>query len=388
MTHHPGLPLLYQCNRSSWSLVYHRMQITVKIKYRPRHRAVTEQRQSNSEVCASRFSSPHTTASIGHAASVSHIHKERKINSGVNVLNHFFDLRKKLPEPAIDSSWRVEAASDGAKKVTPLDHISVEEVQVNPGSRIVVHTDPRSAGADRFRFLRMCLRELWNSGKLKTLHITSPFPQEGKSTIALNLATALAEGGKRTVLLIEADLHRPTLTEQLGLDRRAGLADCLESSLNPVSVLRRLEPLGWYLLPAGEPRSNPTELLQTEAFGGVLQKLSPHFDWILIDSPPVIPLTDALSIARHANATLLVAREGRTPREAIERAIAVLGRQRVLGIVLNAVEGLDRMYSGYYGYSGYPENNRLTQAGRVETLKDSRGRTALPVKHSAHIPEK
>ena len=244
-------------------------------------------------------------------------------------------------------------------------------------------SDPRSAGADRFRFLRMCLREVGNAGKLKSLQITSPLAQDGKSTIALNLATALAEGGKRTVLLIEADLHRPNLSAQLGIEKRVGLADCLEGNLNPVSAVIRLEPLGWYLLPSGEPRSNPTELLQTDAFAGVLQRLSPFFDWILIDSPPVIPLTDALSLARQADATLLVAREGRTPREAIEKAIAVLGRKRVLGIVLNALQGLDRMYSGYYGYSGYSGSNDLREVGHPKSLKKSMGR---PVSKPSSLP--
>lgn len=361
------------------------MQITVKLKYRSKRRVVTEQRRPKAAMRGSlRFSGPHTLVSTDNLAS--HVDKQREDISGVAALNHFSDFIKKHPEPASDSSTSsAEAASDYVQRATQLDQIPVEEVQVHPGSRIVVHTDPRSAGADRFRFLRMCLRELWNAGKLKSLLITSPLPQDGKSTIALNMATALAEGGKRTVLLIEADLHRPTLTEQLGLERRAGLADCLEGSVNPFSALRRLEPLRWYLLPAGEPRSNPTELLQTEAFAGVLHKLSPHFDWILIDSPPVIPITDALSLARQANATLLVAREGRTPREAIEKAIAVLGRQRVLGIVLNAVEGLDRMYSGYYGYRGYSGSNALKDAGR-ETLKESKMRPALQAKHSVLDP--
>jgi capsular exopolysaccharide synthesis family protein len=314
-------------------------------------------------------------------------YEERENISGVNALKPLFDPHKKLPEPAGDSSLSsVDATSENVEKVIKLGQISTEEVQVHPASRIVMHTDPRSAGADRFRFLRMCLRELWNAGKLKSLLITSPLPQDGKSTIALNLATALAEGGKRTVLLIEADLHRPTLTEQLGLERGAGLADCLEGNLSPVSTLRRLEPLGWYLLPAGEPRSNPTELLQTDAFAGMLQKLSPHFDWILIDSPPVMPLTDALSLARHADATLLVAREGRTPREAIEKAIAVLGRQRVLGIILNAVEGLDRMYSGYYGYGGYSNNNGLKEIGSRDALKEPSVRPALGAKRSFFDP--
>lgn len=300
---------------------------------------------------------------------------------GVNVLNHSFDLPKNLAGPAADPSMPIEGLSNQVDKAIQLEQIPVEEVQVHPGSRIIMHTDPRSAGADRFRFLRMCLRELWNAGKLKSVLITSALPQDGKSTIALNLATALAEGGKRKVLLIEADLHRPTLIEQLGIEGRTGLADCLESGSDPALALRRLEPLGWFLLSAGQPCGHPTELLQTDAFARVLQKLSPHFDWILIDSPPVVPVTDALALARHANATLLVAREGRTPREAVEKAIAILGRQRVLGIVLNAVEGLERIYSGYYGYSGYSESSGLKQAERARTLKGAKGLPALEARH-------
>jgi capsular exopolysaccharide synthesis family protein len=364
------------------------MQITVKFKYRSKHPAVAEQRSSDSAVCGSLpLLVPPATISTGSGASISYVDKEHEIISGVNALNHFFDRREKLPARPSDSSLSsLAAAPEKADKVFRLQQVPTEEVQVSPGSRIIVHTDPRSPGADRFRFLRMCLRELWNAGKLKTLLITSPLPQDGKSTIALNLATALAEEGKRKVLLIEADLHRPTLTEQLGLDVREGLADCLEGSLNPFSALRRLEPLNWYLLPAGEPRSNPTELLQTEALADMLQNLSPHFDWILIDSPPVIPITDALSLARHANATLLVAREGRTPSDAIEKAIAVLGRQRILGIVLNAVERLDRLYSGYYGYGGYSGNSGVKTIRRVESSKKSLTTLAIEAKQSVLDP--
>ena len=287
---------------------------------------------------------------------------------GVDTLNYPSDFPKKLSDPSDTSSMPIETLSAQVEKSVHLDQIAIEEVEVRPGSRIVMHTDPRSAGADRFRFLRMCLRELWSAGKLKSLQITSPFPQDGKSTIALNLATALAEGGKRNVLLIEGDLHRPALSEQLGIETRPGLAECVEDSVTLGSALRRIEPLGWYLLTAGELRSNPTELLQTDAFASVIQRLTPHFDWVLIDSPPIIPLTDAMSIARQTNATLLVAREGHTTRQSIEKAIAMLGRQRVLGIILNAVEGLDRIYSGYYGYSRYPPANGLESIGHSTRL--------------------
>jgi capsular exopolysaccharide synthesis family protein len=247
-------------------------------------------------------------------------------------------------------------------------NIPVEEVHINPASRIVSYTDPSSPGADRFRFLRMRLRELWNTKNLRTLLITSPLPEDGKSTIALNLATALAEGGKRSVLLIEADLHRSPLTGHLGLKVGPGLGECLERGLNPLSAVRRLEPLGWYSLTAGQARRNPTDLLQGDALSVVRQKLSPHFDWILIDSPPVIPLTDALSLGRQANGSLLVARAGRTPSEAIEKAIELLGRQHVLGIVLNRVEEISRLYSGCYPYSG----NSNGSISRRSTEKQNR----------------
>jgi succinoglycan biosynthesis transport protein ExoP len=165
----------------------------------------------------------------------------------------------------------------------------------------------------------------------------------------LNLATALAERGKRNVLVVEADLHHSSLSEGLRLKPWAGLTECLlDDAMPPLSAIRRIEPLGWYLLPAGEPRRNPTELLQTPAFGAIMQKLAPSFDWILIDSPPVIPLTDALSLQQHADASLLVVRAGHTPREAVEQTIALLGKKNIVGIVLNGVEARDHLYYQYY----------------------------------------
>ena len=140
------------------------------------------------------------------------------------------------------------------------------------------------------------------------------------------------------------------LAGTLGLRPWNGLTECLtDDATSPLSAIRRIEPLGWYLLPAGEPRRNPTELLQTPAFGQIMQKLAPHFDWVLVDSPPVIPLTDSLSLQQHADACLLVVRAGRTPREAVEQTIALLDKKNVFGIVLNGVEARDHQYYQYYG---------------------------------------
>jgi capsular exopolysaccharide synthesis family protein len=242
--------------------------------------------------------------------------------------------------------------SQPGEKVFQLRSVGVEEVHLNPESRLVFQTDPSSPAADRFRFLRMRLRVLKSTAKLNNLLITSALPLDGKSTIALNLATALADAGKQTVLLLEADLYHPTLSQRLGLPIRPGLAECLESGSDPVSALRRLEPMRWYLLPAGTPQGNPTELLQGDSLPRLLQRLSPYFDWILIDSPPVVPLTDALIISQHVDASLLVVRADHTPREAIEEALKLLGPKKVLGILFNGVEGLNQLYSEYYGYFG------------------------------------
>jgi len=228
-----------------------------------------------------------------------------------------------------------------------IPSVPAEAAEILPETRLVFHTDPHSPGADRYRLLRMRLREV-GSGKLKTLLVTSPLPHDGKSTVCLNLATALAEGGKKNVLLIEADLHQPALNAKLRLKNWPGLAECLEGSIDPRSAIRRIDPLSWSLLPAGGTRANASELLQTAALGGVMNKLLPHFDWILVDSPPVLPLSDATSLTRYTDATLLVARADRTVREAIDETITIIGRQRIVGVVLNGVSSFDRSYSKYY----------------------------------------
>lgn len=233
-----------------------------------------------------------------------------------------------------------------------LNNLPVEEVDLQPSHRIVTVSDPRSPGADRFRYLRMRLRELSAKGKLKSLVITSPLPQDGKSTVALNLATTLSEGGQRSVLLIEADMHRPSLAKTLGIPSRSGLAECLEDGLDPLVALTKIQPLNWYLMQAGQPQGNPTEILQSASTARVLQTLTPYFDWILIDTPPLAPLTDALSLARLADASLLVLRAGHTPKEAAEEALALLGPGHVAGIIFNGAEGLNKLYKKYASYYG------------------------------------
>jgi len=213
------------------------------------------------------------------------------------------------------------------------------------------------------------LRNMQASRKLKSLLITSPLPGDGKTTVALNLATALSEKGKRPVLLLEADVYRPILVKRLGLKPWPGLTECFKSKSEPMLAIRQIDPLGFYLLPAGQATEDGSSLLQSEFISQLIKFLSGSaFSWVLIDSPPTTPIAEILLLKTLADATLLVTRAQKTPREAIEEAARSLGREHILGVLLNDVAGLDRAYSQYYGY-GKPETPRKpTKPKAIEGL--------------------
>jgi len=261
-----------------------------------------------------------------------------------------------------DLLWKTSRTKEARRRTIPfvetsqavispaLADVEIDQAQIDPTSRIALLMAPHSSGADRFRFLRLRLRELRQLAKLQSIVITSPIPEDGKSTTAICLASSLAEGGKNSVLLIEADLHHPSLAKSLCIPGRPGVAECLEGGVRALSEIRKIEPLGWHLLQAGTTKGNPSELLQSDALPVLMQQVAPHFDWILVDSPPALPLTDAVSLCRNVDGSLLVARADRTPREAIDEALTLIGRKHIVGIILNGTEGLGRYYSSYYGH--------------------------------------
>ena len=229
--------------------------------------------------------------------------------------------------------------------------VGTEECTLSPESRVVVHQDPTSPGADRFRLAQIRLKSLQASRGLKSILITSPMPGDGRTTVSLNLATALSENGRVPVLLLEADVYRPTVLRRLGLKPWAGLSECSRRGEDPMLAIRRINPLGFYLLPAGGSMDDETNILQSTFTSQLVKSLSASsFGWVLIDAPPTTPVADVLTLNAQTDATLLVARAGETPREAIEESARSLGRDRIIGIILNAVEGLNKIYSKYYGY--------------------------------------
>lgn len=219
------------------------------------------------------------------------------------------------------------------------------EVSVTPASRLVFFTQQESLAAEKFRFLGVRMRQLRQSRPLKKVLITSTIPEEGKSLVAVNLAGVLARRNER-VLLIDGDLRRPVLAQQFGLGTLAGLAEWLQSGAQTPSNIYHLTGLGLWIMPAGYPPANPLELMQSGRLSALIQQIHDSFDWIIVDSPPLLPLADTTVWARLTDGTLLVTREGTTQKGALQRGLEVIKKSDLLGVVLNGRSDTD--HEDYY----------------------------------------
>ena len=209
------------------------------------------------------------------------------------------------------------------------------EVSVTSGSRLVFFTQPESLAAEKFRFLGVRLRQIRQNRTLKKVLVTSTIPEEGKSLVSVNLAGVLARRKER-VLLVEGDLRRPTLADQLGLGRLAGLAEWLQGGLDAASNIYYLEGPGFWIMPAGTPPAKTLELMQSGRLSKLMSQLTTLFDWIIVDSPPLLPLADTTVWSRLTDGTLLVVREGKTEKKPLERALDAIKKSDLLGVVMNA----------------------------------------------------
>jgi capsular exopolysaccharide synthesis family protein len=218
-------------------------------------------------------------------------------------------------------------------------------------SRLVSIAKEESLGAEKFRFLAVRLRQLRQSRPLKKVLITSTIPQEGKSTIASNLACTLARRKPQKTLLLEGDLRRPTLATQFGLGNVPGLSEWLRGETEAMNICR-LESLGLWVLPAGAAPENPLELMQSGKLSQLMELVSEWFDWVVIDSPPVLPLGDTSIWARLADGILLVTRPGVTEKQQLQRGLDTLEKSKLLGALVNS--STDAEHSDYYQRYGTP----------------------------------
>ena len=223
----------------------------------------------------------------------------------------------------------------------------------------------RGAGVEQFRALRSHVYRARYEAPLKTILIASGMPSEGKSFVAANLAMSLARNSIHNILLIDGDLRRPTLHKLLGASNTVGLADYLEGNAEVNDVLQRDRDHGQEagansksianltLIPSGKSTDHSTELVAGERMKELIKRVSPFFDWIVIDAPPVLAVTDAVELSRAADAVLLVARGGKTPYEVAQRAQSAFGNTRILGFVLNDIKAATKTGSYSYNYNYY-----------------------------------
>jgi capsular exopolysaccharide synthesis family protein len=232
----------------------------------------------------------------------------------------------------------------------------------NPSLDSLPTLGERGEGIEQFRSLRTQIYQFRDQAPLKSILVSSGMPAEGKSFVAANLAISLARNRNHSVLLIDADMRKSSLHKLIGAPSRPGLAEYLGGTAQIGEIMQRnqtprihIKDRPWQFpeltfIPAGEGGDHSSELVANHRFEELISTLSPYFDWIVIDSPPILPVADSLDLARVADSVLLVARAATTPYNVVQRAQAAFSKFRILGFVLNA--SLKAPHSGTYYYYG------------------------------------
>jgi capsular exopolysaccharide synthesis family protein len=234
--------------------------------------------------------------------------------------------------PAVPAPAPAAAAADTIQSYT---------VRLNP--LLVAGLSPKSLAAEQYRQLRTRLSHAEGAQNLRTVLITSPQKGEGKSVTAANLALTMAQELQRRVIIVEADLRKPSLQHLFGLPPGPGLAEYLSGAAELKDVMRFLPDHNLTVIHAGAAPTNPAELLGSTAMRRLLDQLRTRYDRVLLDTPPVLPLADVAVLAPLVDGTLMVVRAGVTPKPAIENALRAFDSSRLLGVVLNE-SGMEQDY--------------------------------------------
>jgi len=208
---------------------------------------------------------------------------------------------------------------------------------------------PGSTASEDFRLLRTKVRSIAQERPFGCVGIVSATPGEGKTTIAIGLAAALADAPDRRVLLVEADLRRPAVEEYLGVPRSPGLAEWLDGSALSIP-LRRVTPQGFWLLSAGDAGLASQDALGSQRMAALLDACREQFDSVVVDCPPLAPVADSLMLQDSIDGFLLVVRARHAPRDVIQRAVSHLRPERVAGVVFNDQQEVFPGYSFSYAY--------------------------------------
>ncbi len=213
-------------------------------------------------------------------------------------------------------------------------------------------------GSEAFRTLRSHLYEVRKKQPLKRLLVTSALPGEGKTFIAANLAQVIVCQHGRRVLLIDADLRRPHLHVALGAPSTPGLSEYLNGKVDEAAIVQQGPLAGLFFIPSGALATSPAELIGGPRMQKLLDAMAEHFDWIIIDSPPCLPVADPNILAAQCDGVLMVVRANETQQDSAKKAKQKFKGKSLIGVVLNRVAETHR-YDGYY-YGAYGSNKQET----------------------------
>jgi protein-tyrosine kinase len=228
----------------------------------------------------------------------------------------------------------------------PFDQFQSLQISLTPQSRLVSLSDSGSPAAEAFRLLGVRLRHLRRDRALGKVLVTSTIPQEGKSMVAGNLACTLALRTQQKVLVLEGDLRRPSLSRMFGIGRNPGLSEWLEGERSLTTSIYRLGEHNLWILPAGSAPSDALELLQSGKLSTLMDQLTVWFDWVIIDSPPVLPLADTSVWMRLSDGILLTTRQGTTEKRQLQRGLEAIEPKKLIGALVNSSQ--DAASSDYY----------------------------------------
>jgi capsular exopolysaccharide synthesis family protein len=222
----------------------------------------------------------------------------------------------------------------------------------DPNLIVFENSNPFFPGAEQFRTLRSRLYRMREGQPLQTILISSAIPAEGKTLVSANLAYALVRQRGCRVLLIDADLRSPRVHTLLGAPATPGLADYLQSTATEFDITQHSTEDGLCFIPAGNHVTHPSELISSDRMKHFLDRFKPAFDWIIIDSPPALPVADSSVLGGLVDGVLFVVRANSTPSQASLKACKELRDAHLIGVVLNSAEETSE-YNSYYSSSAY-----------------------------------
>jgi protein-tyrosine kinase len=267
-----------------------------------------------------------------------------------------------LGEPQLPTllSGRDNVSPESLRFENILKNCAKPAWKLDPNAIIFYQSNAPKSGAEQFRTLRSRLAQIRETFPLKTILVTSAISGEGKTFVSSNLAQVIARQRERRILLIDGDLRRSRLHMPLGAPLSPGLSEYLRGEAKEMSIIQYGQEENLCFIAGGSLVPDPSELLTNGRLKILLERLAPVFDWIIVDSPPCVPVSDSLILADHCDGVLLVVRAASTPLALAQKARQELQGRNVIGVVLNAVEEA-QAYGGYY-YDGYAPSEAVNSS--------------------------